>query len=170
MDVDMFPTATLGNALLSLMATDENFSYICKIHFALQILVGSPSGGISVVSAAQSLRLFAALTPQSPRVCRKACIDDIHDAWHLVNEHMGGAHCADRRDLKSGPCFLGSVPQVLHDDRQYWYCVGRVQTARVFCDDTFDQQPPVSPVKTEHPFLQWLYFKAEVFKLARTIS
>ena len=35
-----------------------------------------------------------------------------------------------------------------------------------FCEDTVDQQPPVSPVKT---FLHWLYFKAEVFKLARTI-
>ena len=58
---------------------------------------------------------------------------------------MGGALRADRRDLQSGPCFLGSVPQVLHDASQYCYCAGRVQTARVFCDDTVDQQPPLSP-------------------------
>ena len=172
-DVDMFAKATLGKALISLRPAHAKFSDISQILLDLQILVGSPSVGLSGVPEAQPLHSFAALTPHSPRVSRKARIDDRPGALgarHLGDEHPGGGHRADRRDFKSGPRFLGSVPQGPHDAIRCWYCAGMLKTARQFFVDTVDKHAPVSPVRTaEHPFLQCRYFKGEMLVIAKTV-
>ena len=156
-DVDMFANATMGKPLVSLRAAHAKYSDISQILLDLQILIGSPSGAISGASDAQPLRAFAALTPHSPRVSRKARIDDRPSglgARHLGDEHSGGIQRAGRRDFRSGPRFLASVPQAPHDAIRCWYCAGMLKTARQFFVDTVDKNAPVSPVRTaEHPFL-----------------